>query len=419
MNHRRWHACLFLVLLGLLMMLPARPAMADAKRLAEEYVIDLRAGTLKLSENAESQAVYNTINAMNNNGVTGYEDGWDMNEFNLDPALGKTKDLVIREDEGYTYTVAADYSIKEKITLGINAETLDALKTDGYDYYEKITFLFPKSLPVQITGASVLGPSETEEYTGSAQKPPVRLSLSGLILQEGTHYSIAYKDNTNVGTATITITGIGTCTGTITKTFTITGKAAAAVSDTIAALKSADGVTLADKASVAAAREAYNSLTEAQKTLVPSDKLKKLTDAESKIAALEKEAANAAVKGKVYTVLKLKYKVINADRKGKGTAALVGTMVKKSRLKKLTVPAAIRIRGAKYKITAIGSNAFKGFAKLKTVTIKTTVLKSVGKNAFRGIHKKAVFKVPKKQLKKYKRLFSSKAGFKKTMTVRK
>ena len=418
MNQKKWAAGLFLVLLGLLTVLPARPAMADAKLLAEEYVLDLRAGTIKLPENAESKAVYDTINAMNNNGVTGYEEDWDMNEFNLDPALGKTKDLVIREDEGYIYTVASDYSIKEKITLEINAGTLDALKTDGYDYYRKITFLFPKSLPVQITDAAVLGPADTE-YTGSAQKPPIRLSLSGLVLQEGTHFKAEYRNNTNAGTATVTITGIGTCTGTITKTFSVTGKAAAAVSDKIAALKSADAVTLADKASVAAVREAYNSLTDAQKTLVLPVTLKKLTDAESKIAALGKEAANAAVKGKVYTVSKLKYKVINPDRNGKGTAALVGTTVKRSGLKKLTIPAAVTIRGAKFKVTAIGSNAFRNCRKLKTITIRSASLKSVGKNAIRGIHKKAVIKAPRKKLKLYRKLFKASTGFKKTMKIRK
>lgn len=170
---------------------------------------------------------------------------------------------------------------------------------------------------------------------------------------------------------------------------------------------------------MAAVREAYNSLTDAQKTLVLPVTLKKLTDAESKIAALGKEAANAAVKGKVYTVSKLKYKVINPDRNGKGTAALVGTTVKKSGLKKLTIPAAVTIRGAKFKVTAIGSNAFRNCRKLKTITIRSASLKSVGKNAIRGIHKKAVIKAPRKKLKLYRKLFKASTGFKKTMKIRK
>ena len=45
-------------------------------------------------------------------------------------------------------------------------------------------------------------------------------------LTETTDYTIAYTDNTNVGTATITITGAGNYTGTTTQTFAIAAKAA-------------------------------------------------------------------------------------------------------------------------------------------------------------------------------------------------
>ena len=70
-------------------------------------------------------------------------------------------------------------------------------------------------------------------------------------------------------------------------------------------------------------------------------------------------------------------------------------------------------------IQKIAKNAFKGCKKLKKVTIKTTKLKSIGTNAFKGIYKKATFKVPKKYLKKYKKMFTKKTGFVKTMKVRK
>ena len=55
--------------------------------------------------------------------------------------------------------------------------------------------------------------------------------------------------------------------------------------------------------------------------------------------------------------------------------------------------------------------AFNGCKNLKTVTIKTTKFnkKSIGKNAFKGIYKKATFKCPKKQLKNYKK-WIKKAG---------
>ena len=46
---------------------------------------------------------------------------------------------------------------------------------------------------------------------------------------------------------------------------------------------------------------------------------------------------------------------------------------------------------------------------LKTVTINATKLKTVGKNAFKNIQKKATFKCPKKQKDAYKKLIKSNA----------
>ncbi|MBE5871087.1 MAG: hypothetical protein E7294_07505 [Lachnospiraceae bacterium] len=68
-------------------------------------------------------------------------------------------------------------------------------------------------------------------------------------------------------------------------------------------------------------------------------------------------------------------------------------------LKKITIPAGV---------TTIGANAFKGDKNLKKITIKSTVLKKVGKGAFKGIHKKATIKVPKKQKKIYQKLLKKK-----------
>lgn len=70
-------------------------------------------------------------------------------------------------------------------------------------------------------------------------------------------------------------------------------------------------------------------------------------------------------------------------------------------------------------VRTIGKNAFYRCKKLKKITVKSKVLKKVKEKAIQGIHKKAVIKAPKKQLKKYKKLFSKKAGFRKGMKVKK
>ena len=64
-------------------------------------------------------------------------------------------------------------------------------------------------------------------------------------------------------------------------------------------------------------------------------------------------------------------------------------------------------------VTTIGSNAWKNCANLRTVTIQSKKLKSIGKGAFSGIHKKAGILVLKKAYKKKLKA----AGFKGTVQV--
>ncbi len=64
-------------------------------------------------------------------------------------------------------------------------------------------------------------------------------------------------------------------------------------------------------------------------------------------------------------------------------------------------------------VTSIGSKAFSGCKALKKITIKSTKLKKVGKNAFKGILAKAVIKAPKAELKAYKKLLKKKGQGKK------
>ena len=71
-------------------------------------------------------------------------------------------------------------------------------------------------------------------------------------------------------------------------------------------------------------------------------------------------------------------------------------------------------------LSKIGANAFAGCKNLKTIRIASTALtkKSVGKNAFKGIHKKAVIKVPKKKLKAYQKFLKGK-GQAKSVKIKK
>lgn len=206
-------------------------------------------------------------------------------------------------------------------------------------------------------------------YNGKNLTPAVTVTYAGKTLVKDTDYTLSYSNNKNIGTAKVTITGKGKYEKSVIKNFTITVK------------------------------------------------------------------KNAA-----YTVGSYKYKITNAKTDGKGTVAVVGG--KSKSLKKANIGATVKIGGKSFKITSIAKNAFKGYkklanvtvgknvtkiensafekcAKLKTIKISATGLKSVGKNAIKGINKKATIKCPKKQLSKYKKLFKSSTGYKKTMKIKK
>lgn len=72
---------------------------------------------------------------------------------------------------------------------------------------------------------------------------------------------------------------------------------------------------------------------------------------------------------------------------------------KHTKLRQVTIPESC---------TTIGVKAFYGCKKLKSITIKSKKLKTVGRQAFTKIDKKAVINVPKGKSKKYKKLIGNK-----------
>ncbi len=138
-----------------------------------------------------------------------------------------------------------------------------------------------------------------------------------------------------------------------------------------------------------------------------------------------------AKKGTTLTVSskKLKVKVTSSSRKNPPVTV---TKFTDNKAKNLTIPSTVKANSVTYKVTAISDKAFKGNKKLTTVTIGSNVtkigkeafsgcknlkkitvtagkLKTIGKNAFKGINKKATITVKgtkkaktalKKQLKK-------------------
>ena len=87
---------------------------------------------------------------------------------------------------------------------------------------------------VQLTGGSdkltsanteISGINASYEYTGSAIIPNPTVVYNGKTLKRGTDYEVSYKDNTDIGSATVTITGTGSYIGSVETKFEITKKA--------------------------------------------------------------------------------------------------------------------------------------------------------------------------------------------------
>ena len=144
-------------------------------------------------------------------------------------------------------------------------------------------------------------------------------------------------------------------------------------------------------------------------------------------------------KGTKLTAKGASYQVTSAAEKNP-TVVYKGSKKQKA---SVTIPDTVTIDKVTYKVTSIAANAFKnnkklkkvvigknvtkigkkafyGCSKLKKITVKTTKLtkKNVGRQAFKGIHKKATFKVPKKKISSYRKVFRARGAAKTTKVTK-
>ena len=144
-------------------------------------------------------------------------------------------------------------------------------------------------------------------------------------------------------------------------------------------------------------------------------------------------------KGTKLTAKGASYQVTSAAEKNP-TVVYKGSKKQKA---SVTIPDTVTIDKVTYKVTSIAANAFKnnkklkkvvigknvtkigkkafyGCSKLKKITVKTTKLtkKNVGRQAFKGIHKKAAFKVPKKKISSYRKVFRARGAAKTTKVTK-
>ena len=119
---------------------------------------------------------------------------------------------------GKTLTEGTDYTVAYE--NNINVGTAKVTITGIGNYKDTINKTF-KINQAAVTNATVTG-IEDKTYTGSAIEQSFAVNVDGNVLEKGTDFTVSYKNNTNVGKATVTITGKGNYKGTVSKTFMIT-----------------------------------------------------------------------------------------------------------------------------------------------------------------------------------------------------
>ena len=212
-------------------------------------------------------------------------------------------------------------------------------------------------------GKTKISALKTGAFTGKPLTQALTITYGGKKLVNGRDYTLTWKNNKNIGTASVTIKGKGKYNGSVTKKFRITVQKNAVY--TVSRLK----------------YKISNADTSGKGTVV-------FTGATDK-AARKTLTIPTTVKigGKSFRVTAI------------GTSAMSGA-------KKLTT---VKI-GAN--IMTVGAKAFYGCSKLSNVTIFSTKLTTAktGANAFKGIRSNCRFKVPASRVSAYKKLLRAKGA---------
>lgn len=198
---------------------------------------------------------------------------------------------------------------------------------------------------------------KTRAFTGKPLTQALTITYGGKKLVNGRDYTLTWKNNKNIGTASVTIKGKGKYNGSVTKKFRITVQKNAVY--TVSRLK----------------YKISNADTSGKGTVVFT-------------GATDKAARKALT---IPTTVKIGGKSFRVT--AIGTSAMSGA-------KKLTT---VKI-GAN--IMTVGAKAFCGCSKLSNVTIFSTKLTTAktGANAFKGIRSNCRFKVPASRVSAYKKL---------------
>lgn len=142
----------------------------------------------------------------------------------------RVRDRLLTLDKDYTLEYADNIEVGTGKVLVTGIAT--ASETVGYTGTVEIPFEITEKAPaftlVEIKGTDVTIDGTSFPHTGSPIEPAITVTVEGKTLTAGKDYSVAYRNNVEPGTATVTVSGIATAsetlgyTGTVEIDFTIT-----------------------------------------------------------------------------------------------------------------------------------------------------------------------------------------------------
>lgn len=205
-----------------------------AKELTPSFSVKVDNKTLKLNEDY-TVSYYNNYNAGTAtvviNGIGNYC-GTAYSSFTITAA--KTMTIANIAAQAYTGNAVCpapavtfgktplyagiDYDVSYENNVNAGKATVIVTGKNNFTGTFKKEFTISQA---DITGNTAINVASSVKYTGKAVTPAVTVSCAGKTLTDNIDYIVAYKNNINIGTATVTITGKGNYKGTASTTFQI------------------------------------------------------------------------------------------------------------------------------------------------------------------------------------------------------
>lgn len=283
---------------------------------------------------------------------------------------------------GHTWNAGEVTTAPTYTTAGVKTftcETCGETRTESIPKLSRIDISKATS-KVKVSGISA------KIYNGKSQtQSALVVNANGKKLKKDTDYSVAYSNNKNIGTATITITGKDGYTGTVRKTFAI--KTQVGKVYTTSLKYKVTNARVDGKGTVSVVGSAYKSGDRKFTTLKIADTVT-IGGVKFKITKIEKNAFRG-------------YKYLSTVTVGSNVTS-IGDTAFYGCGKLTTVTVGKRVK-------TIGAKSFAGCKNLKRVKLLTTQLTKAGASAFNGIKSNATFALPKKYYNSYSKMIK-KAG---------